>query len=75
MPLGSPDHKFEAYPAPPVRPPKRRFRTAAEGHLDDWMREIADRRIHGTTGQAPMARFVREEAAAPASARQAAAVQ
>lgn len=37
---------------------------ALEAHLDWWMREIADRRIHGTTGEAPMARFVREEAAA-----------
>ncbi|MBV8316603.1 MAG: IS21 family transposase [Planctomycetaceae bacterium] len=35
-----------------------------EAHLDWWMREIADQRIHGTTGEAPMARFVREEAAA-----------
>jgi len=44
----------------------RRFDSfaALEGHLDEWMREIADRRIHGTTGEAPMARFAREEAAA-----------
>jgi transposase len=37
---------------------------ALEGHLDGWMREIADRRLHGTTGEAPIARFTREEAAA-----------
>ena len=44
----------------------RRFDSwaALEGHLDGWMREIADRRIHGTTGEAPMARFARAEAAA-----------
>jgi transposase len=35
-----------------------------EAHLDWWMREIADQRIHGTTGEAPIARFVREEVAA-----------
>ena len=37
---------------------------ALEAHLDWWMREIADRRIHGTTGEAPIERFIREEAAA-----------
>ncbi len=37
---------------------------ALEAHLDGWMREIADQRVHGTTGETPMARFVREEAAA-----------
>jgi transposase len=44
----------------------RRFDSwaALEGHLDWWMREVADRRIHGTTGEAPIARFAREEAAA-----------
>ena len=35
-----------------------------EGHLHWWMREIADRRIHGTTGERPIDRFAREEAAA-----------
>ena len=35
-----------------------------EAHLDWWMRKIADRRIHGTTGEPPLERFVREEAAA-----------
>ena len=31
-----------------------------EGHLVWWMREIADRRRHGTTGETPLARFERE---------------
>jgi len=30
-------------------------------HLQWWMREIADLRTHGTTGEAPMARFHRDE--------------
>jgi hypothetical protein len=44
----------------------RRFDSwaALEAHLDEWTREIADRRIHGTTGEAPIVRFAREEAAA-----------
>jgi hypothetical protein len=37
---------------------------ALEAHLSWWMREVADTRVHGTTGEAPMARFVSEEAAA-----------
>jgi transposase len=37
---------------------------AFEAHLDWWMREIADVRVHGTTGEAPLARFARDEAAA-----------
>ena len=37
---------------------------AFEAHLEWWMREIADRRAHGTTGEAPLARFERDEAAA-----------
>jgi len=37
---------------------------ALEAHLAWWMREIADVREHGTTGEAPIARFHREEAAA-----------
>ena len=37
---------------------------AFEAHLDWWMREIADRRVHGTTGEAPLVRFDRDEAAA-----------
>jgi transposase len=35
-----------------------------EGHLSWWMREIADVRVHGTTGEAPIVRFRREEATA-----------
>jgi hypothetical protein len=38
--------------------------SALEGHLDWWMREIADQRVHGTTGEAPLVRFQRDEAAA-----------
>jgi transposase len=38
--------------------------SALEGHLDWWMREVADQRVHGTTGEAPLVRFQREEAAA-----------
>ena len=37
---------------------------ALEAHLATWMREVADVRMHGTTGEAPIARFEREEAAA-----------
>jgi transposase len=36
---------------------------ALEAHLDWWMREIADRRVHGTTGEVPLVRFERDEAA------------
>ena len=42
---------------------------ALEAHLAWWMREVADRRVHGTTGEAPMVRFAREEAAALPAAR------
>jgi len=35
-----------------------------EAHLVWWMREIADLRIHGTTGEPPVHRFQREEASA-----------
>jgi hypothetical protein len=35
-----------------------------EGHLVWWMREIADARIHGTTGEVPRERFAKAEAAA-----------
>ncbi|MDX1595257.1 MAG: IS21 family transposase [Gammaproteobacteria bacterium] len=31
-----------------------------EAHLAAWCREVADRRVHGTTGEAPVARFERE---------------
>ena len=37
---------------------------ALEAHLAWWMREIADRREHGTTGEVPLVRFARAEAAA-----------
>ena len=41
----------------------RRFASwgALEAHLAWWMREVADTRVHGTTGEAPMVRFEREE--------------
>ena len=44
----------------------RRFESfaALEAHLAQWTREVADVRIHGTTAEAPMARFVRDEKAA-----------
>jgi len=34
---------------------------ALEAHLAWWKREVADRRVHGTTGEAPIVRFEREE--------------
>lgn len=37
---------------------------ALEAHLGQWTREVADLRVHGTTGEAPRERFEREEAAA-----------
>ncbi|MGE4061691.1 MAG: IS21 family transposase [Sphingomonadales bacterium] len=37
---------------------------ALEAHLAWWMREIADVREHGTTGEPPLVRFQREEARA-----------
>ncbi|WP_222934191.1 IS21 family transposase [Cyanobium sp. NS01] len=37
---------------------------ALEAHLVRWTREVADVRIHGTTGEAPLVRFRREEAQA-----------
>jgi transposase len=44
----------------------RRFASweAFEAHLEAWTREVAELRIHGTTGEAPMTRFVRDEAKA-----------
>ena len=44
----------------------RRFDSwaALEAHLEEWVREIADKRVHGTTGEPPIVRFVRAEAAA-----------
>jgi hypothetical protein len=35
-----------------------------EAHLQAWTREIADVRVHGTTGEAPRERFERDEAVA-----------
>ncbi|QFU01017.1 Integrase core domain protein [Halomonas sp. THAF5a] len=35
---------------------------ALEAHLIWWMREIADQRVHGTTGELPAVRFVAEQA-------------
>ena len=35
-----------------------------EAHLARWTREVADLRVHGTTGEAPRVRFDRDEAAA-----------
>jgi transposase len=35
---------------------------AFEAHLARWEREVANVRVHGTTGEAPIARFVRDEA-------------
>ena len=37
---------------------------ALEAHLDAWTREVADVRVHGTTGEAPIERFRRDEARA-----------
>ena len=33
---------------------------AFEAHLAQWTREVADVRVHGTTGETPLARFVAE---------------
>lgn len=35
-----------------------------EAHLSEWMRTIADVRIHGTTGEQPIERFMRDEVSA-----------
>ncbi|HET6518602.1 MAG TPA: IS21 family transposase [Geminicoccaceae bacterium] len=37
---------------------------AFEAHLEAWTREVAEGRVHGTTGEAPLVRFRRDEAAA-----------
>lgn len=44
-------HRFESW-------------AALEAHLACWTREVADVRVHGTTGESPIARFERDEAAA-----------
>lgn len=36
---------------------------ALHAHLARWMREVADTRVHGTTGEPPVVRFEREAAA------------
>ena len=36
---------------------------ALEAHLETWARDVADVRVHGTTGEAPGLRFARDEAA------------
>jgi transposase len=43
----------------------RRFESwaALEAHLDRWTREVADQRVHGTTGVAPAERFAHEAGA------------
>ena len=38
--------------------------SALEAHLQWWMREVADIRVHGTTGEIPLERFQAKEAAA-----------
>ena len=35
-----------------------------EAHLEEWTREVADQRVHGTTGEAPIERFRRAEVGA-----------
>lgn len=35
---------------------------AFEAHLEQWTREVADVRVHGTTGEPPIERFRRDEA-------------
>ena len=37
---------------------------ALDAHLSQWLRTVADVRIHGTTGEPPLERFQRAEAAA-----------
>ena len=37
---------------------------ALHAHLQRWMREVADTRVHGTTGEPPIVRFERDERAA-----------
>jgi hypothetical protein len=37
---------------------------ALQAHLEAWVREVADERIHGTTGETPKSRFERDEAKA-----------
>jgi transposase len=39
-------------------------RSVLEAHLVRWMRDTADARVHGTTKESPLVRFVRDEAQA-----------
>jgi hypothetical protein len=34
---------------------------ALHAHLQRWMHEVADTRVHGTTGELPIVRFERDE--------------
>jgi transposase len=36
--------------------------SALEAHLEGWVRDVADQRVHGTTGEVPIERFRRAEA-------------
>jgi hypothetical protein len=38
--------------------------SALEAHLEGWIRDVADQRVHGTTGEVPIERFRRAEAGA-----------
>ena len=38
--------------------------SALEAHLEEWTRDVADQRVHGTTGEAPIERFRRAEVGA-----------
>ena len=38
--------------------------SALEAHLEGWVRDVADQRVHGTTGEVPIERFRRAEAGA-----------
>src|SRR5258705_4161712 len=44
----------------------RRFESwpALEAHLEEWVRDVADQRVHGTTGEVPIERFRRGEGGA-----------
>jgi transposase len=44
----------------------RRFESwsALEAHLEGWVRDVADQRVHGMTGEVPIERFRRAEACA-----------
>ena len=50
------------------RAPLRPRWSAWQAHLARWMREVADVRVHGTTGEPPIARFERDERRGAATA-------